>query len=72
MKSVGARIFWCLYVGAMVAIMAILLVGCSNPHKNMHCVQKHDETYYITVMYGKVPVLTPEHDIVCDKWVPNT
>lgn len=74
MRNIGARLFWCVYVGAMVAIMAVLLVGCSNPHKNEHCVSSHREVAYYqhTKVTSWYSITEPVYRNVCDQWVPNT
>ena len=70
---------------AMFIVCMILLVGCgSDSHKNMHCVQSHDEVTQVpiygnhVIVSGKSTILIPyvlfyipQHDNVCDKWVPN-
>lgn len=69
-------------IAAVIAAISLMVVGgCSDPHKNMHCVQSHDETVpihgYHVISTGKTTVIIPyiihyAHENVCDKWVPNS
>lgn len=68
-------------VVAVAGLAVAGLAACgSDPHKNMHCVRSHDQSYeqpiYGYMMVGKVTVpyvisYIPETQTVCDQWVPN-
>lgn len=61
-------------IAAVIAAISLMLVGgCSNPHKNEHCVSSHREIAYyqhvkVTSWYSTT---TPVYANVCDQWVHN-
>jgi hypothetical protein len=56
---------------AVVALLALVLAGCEDPHANEKCVdtQTFPKTYYIQSGNMLIPITSYEE--VCVKWVPK-
>lgn len=60
-------------IAVVVAASFMLVGGCSDPHKNEHCVAHQREVLYyqhvkVTSWYSTT---TPVYGTVCTQWVHN-
>lgn len=67
-----AKLTWGIVFGVLIACCVTLITGCSDPHKNQHCVAWHRELSYISSQrIGSITIHTPVYENVCSQWVAN-